>query len=230
MNALKTRKTVLGALCAGAAALALAAAPMGAGRVGPDEVKAKIGEKAPDFTLTDTDGKSHTLSSLTAEGKIVVLEWFNPECPFVVKHYKDNTTMADTYKKYKDQKVAWLAINSGAPGKQGAGKDKNAQYRKDWNIQYPVLLDENGVVGRAYGSKNTPTMYIVGKDGVLAYWGAIDNNPGKELGSVNYVSQALDQILAGSTVTEPKTKPYGCSVKYGEAPKSEGGKSENKGG
>jgi peroxiredoxin len=173
-----------------------------------------IGQKAPAFELKDTEGKTVKLSDFA--GKVVVLEWFNPECPYVVKHHGDNKTMANTYAKYKDKGVVWLAINSGAPGKQGAGLEINAQHKKDWKIEYPILLDESGKVGKAYGSKNTPTMFIIDATGNLAYMGAIDNdNSAKKLGSINYVDQALGQILAKETVSSPVTKAYGCSVKYG---------------
>lgn len=172
-----------------------------------------IGQAAPAFELKDTEGKTVKLSDFA--GKVVVIEWFNPECPYVVKHHSDNKTMANTYAKYKDKGVVWLAINSGAPGKQGAGVELNAQYKKDWKIGYPILIDESGKVGKAYGSKNTPAMFIIDAAGNLAYMGAIDNNnSAKKLGDVNYVDQALGQVLAKETVTAPVTKAYGCSVKY----------------
>jgi peroxiredoxin len=176
------------------------------------EPAAKIGSLAPTFTLTDTDGKTHDLAALTKEGKIVVIEWFNPDCPFVKKHHEVNTTFADLFKNYSGKGVVFLAINSGAEGKQGFGKDLNAKTAKEWGMQYPVLLDADGKVGKAYGAKTTPHMYIIGKDGKVAYMGAIDDQ--KE-GGKNYVRQALDQIIKGETVTEASTKPYGCSVKYG---------------
>ena len=174
----------------------------------------KIGQAAPAFELKDTDGKTVKLADF--KGKVVVLEWFNPECPFVVKHHADNKTMANTYAKYKDKGVVWLAINSGAAGKQGAGTELNAQYKKDWKIEYPILIDETGKAGKLYGSKNTPTMFVIDAAGNLAYMGAIDNdNSAKKLGSINHVDQALGQVLAKETVSTPVTKAYGCSVKYG---------------
>jgi peroxiredoxin len=174
-----------------------------------------VGAPAPDFTLTDLEGKTWTLSSLTKEGKIVVLQWFNPDCPFVVKHYKDANTFNDLHSTYKDKGVVLIAINSAAPGLQGAGKDRNAKAKTDWKIEYPVLLDEAGEVGHKYGAKNTPAMYIINKDGVLAYKGAIDDEPGAgKVGKTNYVTKALDEIIAGTNVTTTETKPYGCKVKY----------------
>jgi len=176
---------------------------------------ATIGAPAPDFTLRDLDGKEHSLAALTKSGKIVVLQWFNPECPFVVKHYGENTTFNDMATKYKGKDVVILAINSGAPGKQGVGKERNAKAVKDWKIAYPVLLDESGEIGRKYGAKNTPAMYVIAKDGTLAYTGAIDDDSGADKpGKTNYVTKAVDELLAGTNVSQATTKPYGCSVKY----------------
>lgn len=175
--------------------------------------KAVIGETAPSFELTDTDGKTVKLSDY--KDKIVVLQWFNPECPHVVKHYGKASTFNDLHKDFSAKGVVFLAINSGAPGKQGAGKDLNAKYKKDWSMPYPILLDEKGTVGKAYGATTTPHMFIIGKDGKLAYKGAIDNNKALDAKDYkNYVRQALDQIIKGETVTEPETRSYGCSVKY----------------
>lgn len=177
--------------------------------------KAKVGEKAPDFTLTDLDGKKWTLSELTKQRKVVVLEWFNPDCPYSgVKHYKNHQTMNETANAYKDRGVIWLTINSGTD-QAGGSKERNEQARKDWSIKHPILLDEGAKVAQTYTSKNTPTMYIIGADGTLVYWGAIDNDKSADtVGTVNYVAKALDQVLAGETVTDAQTKPYGCSVKY----------------
>lgn len=175
----------------------------------------KVGDMAPDFTLTGTDGKTYTLSEWTKKGNIVVLEWFNSECPFCVKHGKEGTIKA-LASDYAGKNVVVLGINSGAPGKQGHGKDKAAV--DAWKLNYPILNDETGKVGKAYGAKTTPHMFIVGTDGKVAYMGAIDNNArgDKSEGEVkNYVRTALDQIIKGEPVTETETKPYGCSVKYG---------------
>lgn len=189
--------------------------------------KAAIGEKAPNFTLTDLDGKTWTLADLTKEKKIVVLEWFNPECPYSgQKHYKNHHTMMDTAHAYKDKGVVWLTINSN-DNKTGS-KERNEQARKDWKIDHPILLDTTGNVGRAYQAKNTPTMYIINADGILAYWGAIDNDDSADtVGKVNYVSKALDEIIAGQTVTTTKTKPYGCNVKLAPAKEEKTTKPKN---
>ncbi len=214
MTTLSIRKAAVAAIAATAALFTIAAAPAPAGKA---EASAKVGEKAPDFTLTDLDGKEHKLSEHTAAGHIVVLEWFNSGCPFVKKHYTPETmTMNKLADKYRDQKVVWLRVNSGAPGKQGAGLDLNREIASKWNIKDPILLDESGTVGRLYGAKNTPTMYIVDAQGTLAYWGAIDNDSSMKIGTENYVDKALAQILAGETVTESRTKPYGCAVKYAD--------------
>ena len=196
--------------------MSASAAPDAPAVVASRPVAATVGEKAPDFTLTDIKGKEHTLSEYTGQGKIVVLEWFNPGCPFVKKHYRPDTmTMNRLSDKYRDQNVVWLLINSGAPGKQGAGLDVNRQAARQWKIKDPILLDESGKVGHLYGSHNTPTMYIVDADGTLAYHGAIDDDRGaRDAGKTNYVDLALTQILAGETVATAETRAYGCGVKY----------------
>jgi len=112
--------------------------------------------------------------------------------------------------------VVWLAINSGGPGKQGNGLERNQKAIEEYEIVYPVLLDESGEVGQAYGAKTTPHMFIIGLDGVVVYEGAIDDKPDtKDLGETNYVKNALGQMEAGKAVSPAETKPYGCSVKYG---------------
>jgi peroxiredoxin len=178
---------------------------------------AKVGETAPDFTLTDLDGKEHHLADYTKEKKVVVLEWFNPDCPFVVKHHLLTHNMNATYAGAAEHDVVWLAVNSGAPGKQGTGLERNKKAVEEFAIAYPLLLDEDGTVGKLYGAKTTPHMFIIDKDGTLVYAGAIDNAPNpdpKQLGDVNYVNKALEQCLAGKPVDKATTKSYGCSVKY----------------
>ena len=175
---------------------------------------AKIGEAAPQFSLKDQNGKTVSLSDFT--GKTVVLEWFNQGCPYVVRHHKAKT-MTETAAKYKDKDVVWLAINSGAPGEQGAGQDLSAEAVTNWKITYPVLIDESGEVGRSYGAKTTPHMYVVDKDGILRYMGAIDDyQTSKKVNSTNYVKNAVTSVLAGETVEVSTTQSYGCGVKYGK--------------
>jgi peroxiredoxin len=180
-----------------------------------EAVAAKVGAPAPDFTLTDTDGKTHALAKYVESGKIVVLEWFNPDCPFVKKHHEKNKTMANTFGAYKGKDVVWLAINSGAAGKQGNGLERNQKARADYGVPYPILLDETGSVGRLYGAKTTPHMFVI-QGGTLVYAGAIDDNASAgTLGETNYVANAVDAVLAGKAVEMADTKSYGCSVKYG---------------
>lgn len=174
-----------------------------------------VGSVAPGFELTDTDGKATKLSDFA--GKVVVLQWFNPGCPFVKKHYEGANTFNELNKKYSDKGVVFLAINSGAAGKEGAGKETNATAKKDWKIEYPVLLDEAGTVGKTYGAQRTPEMFVIDKEGKVVYHGAIDDNKDmKGTGKTNYVAKALDEVLAGKPVTTAETKPYGCTVKYGK--------------
>ncbi len=176
-----------------------------------DEAKSsavKIGDKAPAFSLANHNGEQVSLSDYT--GKVVVLEWFNEECPYVVRHYKAKT-MTDLASQYADRDVVWLAINS------TSGKDNvaNAKIAGEWSIPYPILNDATGQVGRQFGAKTTPHMYIIDKDGVVRYMGGIDNDQrGNKSDRVNYVQKALDEVLAGQSVSEPQTKEYGCSVKY----------------
>ena len=172
---------------------------------------AKIGEAAPNFSLQDQDGKTHSLSDY--KGKLVVLEWFNDKCPYVVKHYSGGHMNA-LAKKYAEKDVVWLAINT-TPGRS---QEDNKAIASEWKMEHPILSDTTSEVARAYQSKATPTMYIIDKEGKLLYMGAIDSDnsadPKKVEGATNYVAKALDEILAGKEVSEPQTKAYGCAVKY----------------
>lgn len=176
---------------------------------------ATIGAPAPGFTLPGLDGVSVSLSDYA--GKTVVLEWFNPGCPFV-KDVHGSGKMGEIAGEWSSDSVVWLAVNSGAPGKQGTGVEKNQEARESWGISYPVLLDESGTVGHSYGAKTTPHMYVIAPDGSLAYAGAFSNAPmGRVDGDteVNFVSAALANLAAGEAVATPEAKPWGCSVKYG---------------
>jgi peroxiredoxin len=205
-----------------AAGLAFAAAPPAAKEapaLTPAAAAAGVvpGDVAPSFSLKDTNGVEHTLAQYLADGKIVVLEWFNPDCPFIVKHHQLNRTMTETFMALQHKGMVWLAINSGAPGKQGAGLERNKKAHADYEMPFPILLDESGTVGRAYGAKTTPHMFVIGKDGKVAYSGAIDNDPSPtKPGERNYIISALRALMDGRAVPEPTTKPYGCSVKYGD--------------
>jgi len=178
---------------------------------------ADLGQPAPDFALTDLDGKVHRLSDL--KGKTVVLEWFNPGCPYVVAAHTKGS-LVDAAAKQAKGNVVWLAVNSAAPGKQGHGVELNREAARKWSISHPILLDEQGTVGKAYGATNTPHLFVIGKDGKLAYKGAIDNSPDGERESpqggvlVEYVSSALADLAAGRPVKVAETKAYGCGVKY----------------
>ncbi len=175
-----------------------------------------IGSAVPDFTLTDINGDAHTLSDYTEAGNIVVLEWFSPDCPFVRKHYRNDTgTMTNIQADNKDEKIVWLRINSGHTSHASADIDHNTSTAKEWNITTPILMDGSGKIGKAYGAKRTPDMYIINPDQTLAYHGAIDNRPDAAApGDSNYVATALTQLLAGQSITKAETKPYGCSIKY----------------
>ena len=133
----------------------------------PEQVE--VGKLAPDFTLVDTDGNEHTLSDYVADGKIVVLEWFNPGCPFVVRHHVTHTTMDDLYTEFSDENVVFLAINSTNKNHRDYGVD--VELCEKWGKKAPSLRDEDGKVGRMYGAKTTPHMFIVDSKGVLAYNG-----------------------------------------------------------
>jgi peroxiredoxin len=177
-----------------------------------------IGKPAPDFALKDLSGNEVKLASF--KGKVVVLEWFNPGCPFVQRSHAVGS-LVDTAKRHMKDGVTWLAINSGAPGKQGAALEMNSEAVKKWSLPHPVLRDESGTVGKAYGATNTPNMFVIDKTGKVVYAGAIDNSPDGEgkspLGGklVNYVDAALGDLAAGREVQTTVTRPYGCTVKYG---------------
>jgi peroxiredoxin len=176
-----------------------------------------VGSTAPDFSLTDSNGKPHSLSQY--KGKYVVLEWFNPECPFVKKHYGSGN-MQKLQEEYTSKGIVWLTIDSNAPGSEGniSGEQAN-KIMASWKThQTALLLDPESKVARSYGAKNTPDMIVISPEGKIVYEGAIDSkptpNPSDIPGSTNYVKAALDESLAGKPVSNPTTKPYGCSVKY----------------
>ena len=177
---------------------------------------AVVGKPAPDFTATDIDGKTQVLSQL--HGHIVVLEWFNPECPFVKRHYGGN--MQQLQGKYTGDGVTWVSIDSSAAGKQGFMTPEQAQeFRKSRGAKSTaILLDSDGNIGKLYGAKSTPHMFIVNPEGTLVCAGAIDDHPSADMNdpapSVNYVSHALDELLQNKPVSIAETPSYGCSVKY----------------
>lgn len=175
------------------------------------------GEAAPDFTLTDTYGKTHSLAEF--KGKTVILEWTNHECPFVKKHYESNN-MQQLQKKYTDKDVIWLSIISSAEGKQGFVSGEKANQLTASRKANPsfVLFDTDGKVGKSYNAKTTPHMYIINADGKLIYKGGIDSIQSTDQAdiakAVNYVDKAMTEHLAGKAVSESNTAPYGCGIKY----------------
>jgi peroxiredoxin len=176
-----------------------------------------VGTTAPDFSLTDSKGKPQTVSQY--KGKYVVLEWFNPDCPFVKKHYGSGN-MQKLQEEFTGKGVVWLSIDSSAPGLEGhlTAEQANAKMTEWKTKQTALVLDPDGKAGRAYGAKNTPHMFVINPEGKIVYEGAIDNkatpNPSDIASSTNYVKVALEESLAGKTVSNANTKPYGCSVKY----------------
>jgi peroxiredoxin len=183
-----------------AAVAGLAAAPAAAG--------VEVGKAAPAFTLEDEAGTAVSLADF--KGKVVVLEWLNPDCPFVQRHYKAGT-MKSLAITYGAKGVVWLTVNSTNYMDAAA----NAKFKQANELPYPILVDQDGTVGHLYGAQTTPHMYVIDADGTLAYMGAIDDDPrGGGEQPQNYVAAALDELLAGKAVTTAETTPYGCSVKY----------------
>jgi len=179
---------------------------------------AAVGKAAPDFTLTDINGQQHSLSSF--KGKTVVLEWVNPECPFVVKHYDKSGNMPRTQQAAAKDGVVWLQINSGHPGAQG---DFDPAKVSDWQKRNAVastayFRDQDGKVGKLYDARTTPHMYVIDPAGTLVYAGGIDDirssKPEDIAKATNYVSAALSDLKAGQMVRTKNSQPYGCSVKY----------------
>lgn len=190
--------------------LGLSAAAATPGSLKPEDA-------APDFTLPGHDGKTYKLSQF--KNKTVVLEWFNKDCPYVRKFY-DSKTMQALQKEQTAKGTVWLAIISSAPGKEGALDAAAAsKLMTDWGIAAnAILFDNDGQVGKTYGAKTTPHMYVINKKGQLAYMGAIDDRPSASqktlAGATNYVTAALTAMEKGEKVKNASTTPYGCSVKY----------------
>ncbi len=211
----KAIRTPLAALALGLLATAAQAYP-------------EIGKPAPDFDVKDISGKQQKLSAY--KGQIVVLEWHNPECPFVKKHY-DTQNMQKLQKELATKDVAWLTINSGAAGKQGSvtAEEAKAYLKNESATPTAYILDPAGTIGHSYESKSTPTIFVISKDGTLAYAGAIDDKSGFDKEEVktakNYVRAAVGSLQAGKPVEVAETKGYGCSVKYDDA-KPAAGKTE----
>ncbi len=182
-----------------------------------DASSAVLGKPAPAFSLKDSNGKVHNLADF--KGKYVVLEWVNYDCPFVKKHY-DSGNMQKLQKEFTAKGVVWLSINSSAPGKQGNfPADKvNALIKEKNAAPTAYLFDTDGTVGKTYGAKTTPHMYIINPKGELIYMGGIDDKPSTDkadiAGARNHVRAALEEAMAGKAVSVSASQPYGCSVKY----------------
>jgi peroxiredoxin len=179
--------------------------------------QATVGQPAPSFSAPDQTGATRSLDAY--KGKWVVLEWVNHECPFVMKHYGSGN-MQKTQAAAEAKGAVWLSVNSSAPGKQGAMDGKLATSLTSQKHATPtaVLLDPEGKVGRAYGAKTTPHMFVIDPKGTIVYAGAIDDKPSTDQadvpGATNFVLAALDEAMAGKPVSVASTQPYGCSVKY----------------
>jgi peroxiredoxin len=192
-----------------ATAIIISTAIAGAALAGPG---VDVGDTAPAFTLNDSAG--NTVSLADFKGKVVVLEWVNPDCPFVKRHYQEGT-MKKLASAYGERGVVWLTVNS----TKYMDASANAAFVKKQDISWPVLVDQDGTVGHAYGAQTTPHMYIIDAEGKLVYNGAIDDDPRGGTPAAertDYVAKALDEVLAGKAVSTPETKPYGCSVKYAD--------------
>ena len=194
------------------------AAALALGATATLTLAAQVGQPAPDFTFTDIDGNTHSLSDF--KGKTVVLEWMNQECPFVVKHYEKSGNLPATQRAATADGVIWLVINSGRPGAQGDfSAEKVREWSKKQNTAYTAYFrDQDGKVGRLYDAKTTPHMYVINPEGTLVYNGAIDSirsaNAADIAKAENYVTSALAAVKAGQPVKTPATQAYGCTVKY----------------
>jgi peroxiredoxin len=179
----------------------------------------RVGELAPDFTATDSNGAVHKLSEY--QGKYVVLEWTNRGCPYTQKQYTSGN-MQRLQREWTGRGVIWLTVASSAPGKQGyvTASEENAYLKQANAAPTAVLLDSTGTLGHLYEAKTTPHMFIISPKRILIYNGAIDDRPTTDLadvnGAKNYVALALEEATSGKTVSIPTTRPYGCSVKYAD--------------
>jgi peroxiredoxin len=180
---------------------------------------ARVGEAAPDFTATDSNGVVHRLSEY--QGKYVVLEWTNRGCPYTQKQYSSGN-MQRLQREWTGRGVIWLTVASSAPDKQGyvTAADENAYLKQANAAPTAVLLDSTGTLGHLYDAKTTPHMFIISPKGILIYNGAIDDRPTTDPadvnGAKNYVSLALDEAMSGKAVSISTTRPYGCSIKYAD--------------
>lgn len=199
-----TSKTLLAAMALGAALM-----------FNVSQAAVASGQPAPEFTVTDLTGKTHRLADF--RGKVVVLEWLNPGCPFVVRHYKSGN-MQSTQKAAAADGAVWLQINSGAMGDLDPAKSAEWQAKQGVTAT-AYIRDQNGKLGRLFDAKTTPHLFVIGKDGTLAYQGAIDDQPNASVTNTtsahNYVKAALTALREAKPVETTSAPPYGCGVKYG---------------
>jgi peroxiredoxin len=211
-------KTLIKSLVA-TAALGTAAALAFAVQLPENElVSPPVNQPAPEFTVTDIEGKTHNLADF--EGKVVVLEWFNRGCPFVVKHYGSDN-MQSLQREFKEtEEVVWITVVSSAEGKQGyMTVDETKAQMEEWNMEpSAVVLDKTGELGRLYGARTTPHMYVIDRDGTLVYKGGIDDinstDPADIEPATPLAANAVRALLSGEAVEVNSSAPYGCSVKY----------------
>ena len=189
---------------------AAAAVVLGAALV---QASVSVGQSAPDFHVKDTSGKEQTLSAY--KGKFVVLEWVNPDCPFVQKHY-DTSNMQSTQKAAEAKGVVWLTVSTTANG--GNASELTSWIKEKGAAPTATLVDAGGSLGKAYGARTTPHMYVINPQGKVVYAGAIDSKATARKDDVksatNYVTAALDEAMAGKAVSKASSEPYGCSIKY----------------
>lgn len=214
MTSVSKRNLIIGGVAV------LAAGAVGAALVfntGPALAAVATGARAPAFSVQDAAGATRTLAEFS--GRTVILEWTNHGCPYVRKHY-DAGAMQALQRETTADGIVWLQVISSAPGEQGHLEAAGARARVQTDNAAPTatLLDASGVMGRAYGARTTPHMFIISADGVVLYQGAIDDRPSARPstleGATNYVRAALADIGAGRSVQTPETTPYGCAVKY----------------
>lgn len=196
--------------------MAMVFAAAGLAGTGAAQAQAVVGQAAPAFSATDTAGKPVSLADY--KGKYVVLEWVNPECPFVQKHYNGGN-MPATQKHAASKGLVWLSLSTnGNGGTDKAAVAELASWAKGKQAAPTAIVMDSGKIARAYGAKTTPHMYLIDPAGKLVYAGAIDSkpsaNPADIQGATNYVTQAIDEVTAGKAVSKPVTQPYGCSIKY----------------
>lgn len=199
---------------AGSDAIVVVGAP-GAGQT-PEYGAIQVGMAAPDFELPDLDGTPRKLSELAGRGQIVVLQWYNPTCRFIIKYHEKHDAMRELYERFgPDSGVLWLAVNSGSIESGTADPALNRERVEAQGVQYPILLDPDGCVGRLYGAKVTPQFFLIDGDGVVRWIGPVDNEPSDRwLGKRQLLGDALAALSSGSKPDTSNVAPFGCAVKY----------------